>query len=124
MRYLPWVFAAMLAACGGGEGGEAPPPPPAPPTDPGRVSIASPFSPTCGLSDGTVYINAEVEPYVAVNPRNAANLVGIWQQDRWSNGSARGLLTGVTFDGGTTWVHRQVPWSMCSGGPYQRATDP
>ena len=34
--------------------------------------------------------NSEVEPYVAVNPVNAANLVGVWQQDRWSSGGARG----------------------------------
>jgi hypothetical protein len=40
---------------------------------------------------------AEVEPYVAVNPRSAASLIGVWQQDRWSNGGARGLLAGVSF---------------------------
>ena len=90
----------------------------------------SPFAPGCGDIGGTVYINAEVEPYIAVNPLNASNLVGVWQQDRWSNGSARGLLTGVSFDGGATWTRVQAPFSECSGGNaqnggnYLRATDP
>ena len=34
--------------------------------------------------------------------RISDNIVGIWQQDRWSNGGARGLVGGVSFDGGTS----------------------
>lgn len=77
-----------------------------------------------------VYINAEAEPHIAADPRDANHLIGIWQQDRWSNGSARGLVTGVSFDAGATWTFRQVPFSTCSGGngdnggDYLRATDP
>ena len=40
---------------------------------------------------GTVYLNSEVEPWIDVNPTNSANVVGIWQQDRWSNGGAMSL---------------------------------
>src|ERR671913_2594392 len=39
---------------------------------------------------GTVYLNSEVEPWIDVNPTNPSNVVGIWQQDRWSNGGGRG----------------------------------
>src|ERR1700693_6574271 len=40
---------------------------------------------------GTNYLNAEVEPQVAVNPTNTSDIVGQWHQDRWSNGGARGI---------------------------------
>ena len=88
------------------------------------ASGASPFPIGCGDTAGTVYIGAEVEPHVAVNPLDSSNLVGSWQQDRFSNGASRGLVTGVSLDGGATWSPRQIPWSSCSGGEYQRATDP
>ena len=96
------------------------------------VSPVSPFVANCeGASQtGTAYINAEVEPSVAVNPANPDNLIGAWQQDRWSNGAARGLSAGISFDGGKTWTQRLIPFSRCSGGTafnggnYERATDP
>jgi hypothetical protein len=97
-----------------------------------RVSPTSPFTPNCeGASQtGTSYVNAEVEPSVAVNPLNPDNLIGAWQQDRWSNGASRGLAAGVSNDGGKTWTQRLIPFSRCSGGTtfnggnYERATDP
>ncbi len=96
------------------------------------VSPTSPFAANCegAGQTGTSYLNAEVEPSVAVNPANPDNLVGAWQQDRWSNGAARGLSAGVSFDGGKTWSQRLIPFSRCSGGTalnggnYERATDP
>ncbi|HVE50009.1 MAG TPA: sialidase family protein [Casimicrobiaceae bacterium] len=95
-----------------------------------KVSDTTPFPANCHMSGGTLFTNAEVEPYLAINPINANNLVAVWQQDRWSNGGARGTLTGVSFDGGRSWEKRQVPFSRCSGGnasnggDYDRATDP
>jgi hypothetical protein len=97
-----------------------------------RVSVASPFITNCeGITQtGTVFTNAEVEPSIAVNPANSDNFIGNWQQDRWSNGAARGLASGISFDGGKTWSQRLVPFSRCSGGTvfnggnYERATDP
>lgn len=77
-----------------------------------------------------MYSNAEVEPFAAANPLNPSNLVGVWQQDRWSNGSSQGIVTGVSVDGGGTWSRLTVPFSRCAGGTaanggdYQRATDP
>lgn len=97
-----------------------------------RVSPISPFVGNCeGITQtGVVYSSAEVEPSIAVNPTNSDNFIGNWQQDRWSNGAARGLATGISFDGGKTWSQRLVPFSRCSGGNnfnggnYERATDP
>jgi len=137
---------AVLSACGGGGDDPAPAPPapvpiPAPPSvtlpalvadAPARISAATPFDATCtGAASGdVVYLNAEVEPYVTVNPRDPNNWVATWQQDRWSGGSANGLITATTFDGGATWTRTAIPFSHCAGGnagnggDYQRATDP
>ena len=88
--------------------------------------VATGFTPfgTCGDTSGTVYLGAEVEPHIAVNPLNPNNLVGAWQQDRYSNGAARGVVTGASFDGGVTWTIRSIPVSVCTGGTYARGTDP
>jgi hypothetical protein len=67
---------------------------------------------------------------IAVNPANPDNVIGVWQQDRWSDGAAAGLRTGFSFDGGRTWSLTQAPLSRCTGGnaangaDYARATDP
>lgn len=78
-----------------------------------------------GAQSGTVFLNSEVEPWIDVNPTNTDNVVGIWQQDRWSNGGARGLVAGVSQDGGASWQEVVIPGiSLCSGGTYDRSTDP
>jgi hypothetical protein len=70
-------------------------------------------------------VNAEVEPWLAVNPANPSNFVGVWQQDRWSNGGAHGLVAGYSFDGGQTWNQTNLPFSACANGlGYERASDP
>ena len=128
----PLLAALLLCACSGGGGGgdNAPPPPPPPAVTVSTVWGLSPFDATCGGAGGTAFVNAEVEPHVAIDPRDPNHLVGVWQQDRWSNGSARGLLTGVSFDGGATWTAHQAPFSHCTGGnaanggDFLRATDP
>lgn len=92
-----------------------------------RISRASPFTATCGgpAAGGTLYLNAEVEPWVSANPRDDENLVAVWQQDRWSNGGAQGNLTGVSFDRGRSWrLPTPPPFSRCAGGDYDRASDP
>jgi hypothetical protein len=48
----------------------------------------------------------------------------VWQQDRYSNGGARGDASGASFDGGLTWTRDALPLTTCTGGPYARATDP
>jgi BNR repeat-like domain len=97
-----------------------------------RASASTQFADNCNgvPQTGNLFKNSEVEPYVAVNPRNPLNLIGVWQQDRWSNGGAQGLGTGVSFDGGVTWRQSYLPYSRCAGGnaanggDYNRASDP
>lgn len=93
------------------------------------TSGPSPFSAcTLGSAPGAVnYRNAEVEPWVAVNPVDSNNIIGAWQQDRWSDGGARGLVASYSKDGGATWNTVAQPFSACApGGPsrYDRASDP
>ena len=98
-----------------------------------RISRASPFAANCGgpAAGGTLFTNAEVEPWVSANPKADRNLVAVWQQDRWSNGGAQGNLTGVSFDRGGSWQRpTPPPFSRCAGGnaanggDYDRASDP
>jgi hypothetical protein len=96
------------------------------------VTAASPYAGGCdGTSLGVVYAGAEVEPSVAVNPTDPANIVGVWQQDRSSTGGARGLATAASHDGGRTWTRSAAPpFTRCGGGnaanngDYVRASDP
>ncbi|MDQ4504564.1 sialidase family protein [Sinomonas sp. ASV322] len=98
-------------------------------TPPVVASDPSPYaSCTVGGAPGAVnYPNAEVEPWVAVNPKNPLNVVGVWQQDRWSDGGAHGLVAGYSNDGGASWRESAQPFSACAaGGParFDRASDP
>lgn len=96
------------------------------------ASGRSPFAAGCEgvVSGGTAYVGAEVEPYLAVNPVDPNNMIAVWQQDRWSNGAARGLAGAYTEDGGGTWTPVTAPFSRCTGGnagnggDWERATDP
>src|SRR6266852_4921690 len=67
------------------------------------ASGPSPFASCTIGGPGTNYVNAEVEPWVDINPTNSSNLVGVFQQDRWSNGGAHGLVATFSSDGGATW---------------------
>lgn len=122
------LLALAVAACGGEPELAGPP---APLADPVHVSGASPFAPGCGgpPQRGIRYPGSEVEVSLVVNPANADHLVAAWQQDRWSNGGADGLVAAVSQDGGLTWTQALVPFSLCGGGllpngAYERATDP
>ncbi len=94
------------------------------------ASGPSPFADCTIGGPGTLYVNSEVEPWVAVNPANPVNIVAVYQQDRWSNGGAHGLVTAVSHNGGTTWNRTFAHFSFCSGGTvanggdFDRASDP
>ena len=94
-----------------------------------RVTGPSPFA-DCGADNvagqpGINFPGAEVEPWVDANPANPANLIAGWQQDRWSDGGSRGDVAGYSFDGGTTWATSVPPGiTKCTGGPFERASDP
>src|SRR6188472_1001445 len=70
----------------------------------------------------TLYPDSEIEPRSA---RFGRTIVGEYQQDRWSDGGSRGLVTSVSHDDGATWQRVVVPGlTKCSGGRYDRASDP
>ncbi len=99
-----------------------------------RVSHGDPFAAciTGGNSFGAVnYQSAEVEPWIADNAANSANLIGTWQQDRWSDGGAKGQVASWSFDGGKTWGQTPQPFTTCAQPfyktpvlNYQRTSDP
>jgi hypothetical protein len=77
------------------------------------------------------YRSAEVEPWIANNPINAANLIGTWQQDRWSDGGAKGQVASWSFDGGRSWGQTPQPFTLCAQPyysskvlQYERTSDP
>src|SRR6266540_2503244 len=95
------------------------------------MSGPSPFA-GCNLpgQPGTNFTKSEVEPWVEVNPTNPNNIIAVWQQDRWSNGGAKGLPTAASHDGGATWDTTFPHFSTCAGGTeanggnYERSSDP
>lgn len=128
MRAWPTVAMAVVMAAGavgaadaspaprgGGEGRELQ-----------RISGPTPFAGcTAGGSSGVLYPNSEVEPYVAVTPRHGKHAVAVYQQDRWSDGGARGDVADWTSDG-KHWHRSLLPFSLCVPGglDYGRASDP
>ena len=101
---------------------------------------SSPFAAGCGGPGegfhtptevaGVNFPNTEVEPWFVVNPQDPNDLVGFWQQDRWSDGGAHGLVAGVSNDGGASWSKSWPAFSNCAGGTpangggYERSSDP
>lgn len=129
---LPLGLAAVSTTAAAATGPVRPAPSP-------RLTVASgpsPYGPSCTGqvvppdANPVLYLNGEVEPWAAVNPRNPLNVVGVWQQDRWSDGGANALRTGYSFDGGRSWRRTAPTFSHCAGGnaanggDYQRASDP
>jgi hypothetical protein len=97
---------------------------------PVQISGADPFA-GCTADDvahqpGTNYPDTEIEPWIDAIPSDPPHLIAGWQQDRWSNGGARGLVSAVSTDGGAHWTTPNIVpgTTLCSGGAYQRASDP
>jgi BNR repeat-like domain len=125
-RAVPVVAAALLlvaapASAGPGTLG---------PLD--KVSGASPLA-ACTSDDvaaqsGDNFPNSEVEPWIASSSVDrsgdgVADLIAGYQQDRWSNGGARGVFASVLHSG--VWQQVAIPGvSTCLGGTELRATDP
>jgi hypothetical protein len=102
---------------------------------PVAASGASPFAAcTVGAVEGADppsinYPDTEIEPFVAVNPVTD-HIVGVYQQDRWSDGGAHGLVASRS-DTGAAWTQNYGEFSVCSNypataytPPFNRATDP
>jgi hypothetical protein len=115
----------LIVGCGGGSS----------PTSLSGLTLVSdptPFPSGCNGAPqvGINYRGSAVEPFLAINPNDPAHLIGVWQQDRWSNSGANGLVTGVSRDGGHSWTRTRAHFSRCTGGDasnggdFERASDP
>jgi hypothetical protein len=104
---------------------------------PGPVISTNPFDPGCGgPTEGSFpglnynYDDSEVEPWLAIRPNNHNDVAGMWQQDRWSDGGAHGLVAAVSHDGGQSFALSAPHYSVCAGGTaanggdYGRSSDP
>jgi hypothetical protein len=117
LRVAALTFAALVASLGTSYawGG------------PQLVSGADPYANcTFGAGQGdTSFPSDEVEPFIATNPTNPSNVLGAWQQDRWTDGGSRGLVAGVSFDGGHHFQQTTLPFSTCAPGGvnFSRASD-
>jgi hypothetical protein len=93
------------------------------------ISTASPFSGCSNQGLQTNFLNAEVEPWVVVDPLHPSTVVAAWQQDRWGDpaeGGAHGLVAWSSLAPATISF---APFTSCSGGTaanngnYDRASD-
>ncbi len=101
------------------------------------ASHGDPFAPCLVTGANTLtsiavnYPDTELEPWVATNPANRRNLIGSYQQDRWNDGSAKGLVAAYSFNSGKSWKSVPLPFSECAAPfyrgnvlHYERASDP
>ena len=115
------VFVVLtVVAVAAGRASGAPPPP---------VSSGDPLASCTAGSDflgGTNFPASEVEPFVAVDPKNPGRLLAVWQQDRWSSGAARGEVSAYSTNGGASWNSVVVPFGACADAqsPFTRVSDP
>jgi hypothetical protein len=104
---------------------------------PEPASGASPFGAAdCNTQPqtGTLYPDSEVEPWLDVDPTSAddsdgPDFIGVYQQDRYSDGGARGLGTSVSTNGGASFsilpANHLPDFTQCVGNRlYERASDP
>jgi len=69
---------------------------------------------------GINYPGTEIEPRIDANPTDPRNLIAGWQQDRCSDGGARGDVSAYTDDGGISWKTVLVPnTTRCTGHMLQ-----
>ena len=87
--------------------------------------VSAPLTAEELTTSGTVALDSQTEPMVSINQSNRANVVGMWQEDRWTSGGSRNLVLGTSFDGGRTWTNSALQGvSILADGEFQRVTDP
>jgi hypothetical protein len=117
------TFAAVLTQPAGAANLADPPPASAAPlvvasTGP-LVPISNPDPLASCPPTGFVSPDAATEPYVAVNPTNANNIVSAWI----AHGHA-GNAVSTSFDGGKTWQIVVIPGiTKCTGGTYPQSAN-
>jgi hypothetical protein len=74
----------------------------------------------------TLFPNTAIEPSIAVDPTDSGRVLVGHQQDRWSNGGARGLVGVLSrVDDLDDWKNTIPPGvTQCTGGSFVRASDP
>jgi hypothetical protein len=74
----------------------------------------------------TLFPNTAIEPSIAVDPTDAGRVLVAHQQDRWSDGGARGLVGVLSrVDDLDDWNNTIPPGvTQCTGGSFVRASDP
>ena len=87
---IPILLGALLLLAPGAQ---------AAPLSAGPPILASATNPLAGCppdGSGINFPGAEVEPWIEVNPTNGDNIVGFYQQDRYSNGGSKGNVAAVS----------------------------
>ncbi|HEX8374999.1 MAG TPA: hypothetical protein VF606_07450, partial [Geminicoccaceae bacterium] len=119
------LLAFAVAGAGGGTVAQAQELGPLTRVSGGRSPFADCAADRAGRQEGELFRATEIEPFVAADPRNPNNLLVGHQQDRWSNGGARGTVARVSTNGGASWRAVAIPdVSRCSGREFLRASDP
>jgi BNR repeat-like domain len=124
-----------LGSCGGDNSGTRIVEPTAPPfSSVPQVQVSQAQAPAANCDgvavDGTLFAGTAIEPSVASSVTNTANLIAVWQQNRWSTGGSQAIGIAASFDGGQTWTQSSAAFSRCSGGGsanagnYARASNP
>src|SRR3954451_7042968 len=70
--------------------------------------------------------DTQIEPSIAVNPANPANVVTVYQEGRIASGGDATNGFATSFDGGATWIHGELPGLTTfpgQGGQLERASD-
>jgi hypothetical protein len=95
---------------------------------PTRLTEASTLNPAAACppdASGVNFPGSEVEPWLDVDPTDDTNLIAVYQQDRYSNGGAKVNVASASFNAGMTWTQIALPGTTrCSGGDFERASDP
>lgn len=92
-----------------------------------RVTGADPYANcTIGGETGTSFPGTVIEPSVSVDPLSHDQFIGLFQQDRWSDGGSRGIGEVFSSDGGRHVREAAMPFSSCAPGGenFERASDP
>ncbi len=69
--------------------------------------------------------DTQIEPDIAIDPRNSKVIVTTFQQGRYDDGGSVDPGFATSQDGGQTWADGNLPkLTVAVGGPFERASDP